>query len=63
MAFRVLAGPGFNLPARCRQGNAQNGVVVSSPVPVAGLSYDPRAGEWVLSRDIEVNYLVMAVRQ
>jgi 2-polyprenyl-6-hydroxyphenyl methylase / 3-demethylubiquinone-9 3-methyltransferase len=30
---------------------------------IAGLSYDPRAGEWVLSRDIEVNYLVMAVRQ
>ena len=30
---------------------------------IAGLSYDPRAGEWVLSRDMEVNYLVMAVRQ
>ena len=30
---------------------------------IAGLSYDPRAGEWVLSRDIEVNYLVMAARQ
>jgi 2-polyprenyl-6-hydroxyphenyl methylase / 3-demethylubiquinone-9 3-methyltransferase len=30
---------------------------------IAGLSYDPRAGEWVLSRDIEVNYLVLAVRQ
>lgn len=30
---------------------------------IAGLSYDPRAGEWVLSPDIEVNYLVMAVRQ
>lgn len=30
---------------------------------VAGISYDLRTGEWVLSRDIEVNYLVMAVRQ
>jgi len=30
---------------------------------IAGLSYDPRSGGWVLSRDIEVNYLVMAVRQ
>ncbi len=29
---------------------------------IAGLSYDPRSGDWVLSRDIEVNYLVMAVR-
>jgi 2-polyprenyl-6-hydroxyphenyl methylase / 3-demethylubiquinone-9 3-methyltransferase len=30
---------------------------------VAGLSYDPRTAEWVLSQDIEVNYIVMAVRQ
>jgi 2-polyprenyl-6-hydroxyphenyl methylase / 3-demethylubiquinone-9 3-methyltransferase len=30
---------------------------------IAGVSYDPRAGEWVLSRDIEVNYLVMAAGQ
>ena len=30
---------------------------------IAGLSYDPRAGKWVLSQDIEVNYLVMAVRR
>ncbi|MGH7031179.1 MAG: bifunctional 2-polyprenyl-6-hydroxyphenol methylase/3-demethylubiquinol 3-O-methyltransferase UbiG [Stellaceae bacterium] len=30
---------------------------------IAGMSYDPLRGEWVLSRDIEVNYLVMAVRQ
>jgi 2-polyprenyl-6-hydroxyphenyl methylase/3-demethylubiquinone-9 3-methyltransferase len=30
---------------------------------IAGLSYDPRAGEWVLSRDIEVNYLVLAALQ
>ncbi len=30
---------------------------------IAGVGYDPRRGEWVLSQDIEVNYLVMAVRQ
>jgi 2-polyprenyl-6-hydroxyphenyl methylase / 3-demethylubiquinone-9 3-methyltransferase len=27
---------------------------------ITGLSYNPGSGEWVLSRDIEVNYLVMA---
>jgi len=30
---------------------------------VAGVSYDPSVSEWVLSRNIEVNYLVTAVRQ
>jgi 2-polyprenyl-6-hydroxyphenyl methylase / 3-demethylubiquinone-9 3-methyltransferase len=30
---------------------------------IAGVSYDPSRGGWVLSRDIAVNYLVMAVRQ
>jgi 2-polyprenyl-6-hydroxyphenyl methylase/3-demethylubiquinone-9 3-methyltransferase len=30
---------------------------------IAGVGYDPRRGEWVLSRDIGVNYLVMAVRR
>jgi len=30
---------------------------------IAGVGYDPRRGEWMLSPDIEVNYLVMAVRQ
>jgi 2-polyprenyl-6-hydroxyphenyl methylase / 3-demethylubiquinone-9 3-methyltransferase len=30
---------------------------------IAGLSYDPHAGEWVLSRDIEVNYLIMVALQ
>jgi 2-polyprenyl-6-hydroxyphenyl methylase/3-demethylubiquinone-9 3-methyltransferase len=30
---------------------------------VAGVSYDPGGGEWVLSPDIGVNYMVMAVRQ
>ncbi len=30
---------------------------------IAGMSYDPLRGEWRLSRDVAVNYLVMAVRQ
>ena len=30
---------------------------------VAGVSYDPGVGEWALSSDIGVNYMVMAVRQ
>jgi 2-polyprenyl-6-hydroxyphenyl methylase / 3-demethylubiquinone-9 3-methyltransferase len=30
---------------------------------IAGIRYDPHVGEWVLSRNIEVNYLIMAVRQ
>lgn len=30
---------------------------------LAGVSYDWMRGEWALSRDLEVNYMVMAVRQ
>lgn len=30
---------------------------------IAGMSYDPLRGEWRLSRDIGVNYVVMATRQ
>jgi 2-polyprenyl-6-hydroxyphenyl methylase / 3-demethylubiquinone-9 3-methyltransferase len=29
----------------------------------AGISYDPRSGDWALSTDLTVNYLVMAVRK
>jgi 2-polyprenyl-6-hydroxyphenyl methylase / 3-demethylubiquinone-9 3-methyltransferase len=29
---------------------------------IAGVSYDPLRGEWALSRDIEVNYMVLAAR-
>ncbi len=32
-------------------------------IEVAGVGYDPGAGEWVLSPDIGVNYMAMAVRQ
>ena len=30
---------------------------------IAGISYDPLADDWVLSRDVEVNYLVMGARR
>ena len=33
------------------------------PVEIAGLGYDLGSGEWRVSRDIAVNYLVMAVRR
>lgn len=33
------------------------------PIEIAGLSYQLAAGGWVLSRDIEVNYLVLAARR
>jgi 2-polyprenyl-6-hydroxyphenyl methylase/3-demethylubiquinone-9 3-methyltransferase len=34
-----------------------------SPTELTGLSYDWIRGEWSLSRDLEVNYMVMAVRR
>jgi 2-polyprenyl-6-hydroxyphenyl methylase / 3-demethylubiquinone-9 3-methyltransferase len=30
---------------------------------IAGITYDPLADEWVLSRDVDVNYIVTAVRR
>lgn len=32
------------------------------PTELAGLNYDWRRGEWSLSRDVQVNYMVVAVR-
>jgi 2-polyprenyl-6-hydroxyphenyl methylase/3-demethylubiquinone-9 3-methyltransferase len=32
-------------------------------IEIAGMSYDPLRGEWGLSRDVGVNYMVVAVRQ
>jgi 2-polyprenyl-6-hydroxyphenyl methylase/3-demethylubiquinone-9 3-methyltransferase len=34
-----------------------------NPTDMTGVSYDWIHGEWSLSRDLEVNYMVMAVRQ
>jgi len=33
------------------------------PTALAGVSYDWVRGEWSLSQDLEVNYLVVAVRR
>lgn len=33
------------------------------PIELTGMSYDITSGEWELSRDLAVNYLVMAVRR
>ncbi len=33
------------------------------PVELIGVGYDPVRGEWALTSDLEVNYMVMAVRQ
>jgi 2-polyprenyl-6-hydroxyphenyl methylase / 3-demethylubiquinone-9 3-methyltransferase len=33
------------------------------PVEIIGVGYDPIRGEWALTPDVEVNYLIMAVRQ
>jgi 2-polyprenyl-6-hydroxyphenyl methylase / 3-demethylubiquinone-9 3-methyltransferase len=33
------------------------------PTQIAGLVYDPRRGEWSLSQDLRVNYMLAAVRR
>jgi 2-polyprenyl-6-hydroxyphenyl methylase/3-demethylubiquinone-9 3-methyltransferase len=50
----------FVPPSELLLGVRRNGL---QPREIAGLSYDLGSGDWVLSRDIEVNYLVMAVRR
>jgi 2-polyprenyl-6-hydroxyphenyl methylase / 3-demethylubiquinone-9 3-methyltransferase len=50
----------FVPPSELLLGVRRNGL---HPCEIAGLSYDLGSGEWVLSRDIEVNYLIMAVRR
>ena len=49
----------FRRPSELVLGLRRNGLRVTE---IAGVGYDPRRGEWALSRDIAVNYLVMAVR-
>ncbi len=50
----------FVRPSELILGLRRNGL---HPTEIAGLSYQLGSGEWVLSRDIEVNYLVMAARR
>lgn len=47
----------FVSPSELVLGLRRNGL---HPTEIAGLSYNPGSGEWLLSRNIEVNYLVMA---
>jgi 2-polyprenyl-6-hydroxyphenyl methylase/3-demethylubiquinone-9 3-methyltransferase len=37
----------------------RNGLVVEE---ITGMSYDPLGGTWTLSRDLDVNYLIVATR-
>jgi 2-polyprenyl-6-hydroxyphenyl methylase/3-demethylubiquinone-9 3-methyltransferase len=50
----------FLRPSEFVLGLRRNGFVVTQ---LAGLTYDPQRGEWSLSRDFRVNYMVAAVRR
>lgn len=50
----------FMRPSEFVLGLRRNGFRVTQ---LAGVSYDLARGEWSLSRDVEVNYMLMAVRQ
>jgi 2-polyprenyl-6-hydroxyphenyl methylase / 3-demethylubiquinone-9 3-methyltransferase len=50
----------FLRPSEFVLGLRRNGLVATQ---LAGLVYDPRRGEWLLSRDVQVNYMVGAVRR
>ena len=50
----------FLRPSEFVLGLRRNGFVVTQ---LAGLIYDPHRAEWSLSRDLQVNYMVAAVRR
>jgi 2-polyprenyl-6-hydroxyphenyl methylase/3-demethylubiquinone-9 3-methyltransferase len=50
----------FMRPSELVLGLRRNGL---NPTAMTGVSYDWVRGEWSLSRDLEVNYMVMAVRR
>jgi 2-polyprenyl-6-hydroxyphenyl methylase / 3-demethylubiquinone-9 3-methyltransferase len=50
----------FVRPSELVLGLRRNGL---NPTEMTGVSYDWTRGEWSLSRDLEVNYMVVAVRQ
>ena len=50
----------FLRPSEFVLGLRRNGLVATQ---LAGLVYDPRRAEWVLSPDLQVNYMVGAVRR
>lgn len=49
----------FLRPSELVAGLRQHGLIAKE---ISGLSYDPIAGRWLLSRDIDVNYLVFAAK-
>jgi 2-polyprenyl-6-hydroxyphenyl methylase/3-demethylubiquinone-9 3-methyltransferase len=50
----------FMRPSELVLGLRRNGLY---PTELAGVGYEWSSGEWSLSRDLEVNYMVMAVRR
>ena len=50
----------FMRPSELVLGLRRNGL---NPTEITGVSYDWIRGEWSLSRDLEINYVVTAVRQ
>jgi 2-polyprenyl-6-hydroxyphenyl methylase/3-demethylubiquinone-9 3-methyltransferase len=50
----------FIRPSEFVLGLRRNGIHITQ---LAGVSYDLAHGEWLLSRDLEVNYMLMAVRR
>ena len=50
----------FVRPSELVLGLRRNGL---NPTEMTGVSYDLIRGEWSLSRDLEINYMVMAVRR
>jgi 2-polyprenyl-6-hydroxyphenyl methylase/3-demethylubiquinone-9 3-methyltransferase len=50
----------FMRPSEIVLGLRHNGLCA---IHLAGVSYDLAHGEWSLSRDLEVNYMVMAARR
>ena len=49
----------FVRPSELISGLRRNGL---RPIEISGFSYDPANREWVLTQNVEVNYLVMATR-
>jgi 2-polyprenyl-6-hydroxyphenyl methylase/3-demethylubiquinone-9 3-methyltransferase len=49
----------FVTPARLRASFARNGLRVG---PMQGVTFDPLAWGWRLSRDVDVNYMIVAAR-
>jgi hypothetical protein len=47
-------------PSEFVLGLRRNGLVATQ---VAGLVYDPRSSEWLIAPDLQVNYMVGAVRR